>query len=265
MTSDADPVMRLGRSLADALDASDVVGRWMSHHLADLLTKCEAQPEDELLAIQTRELILKLWEHKAGGRFKHAPFTYLQPVLAALGRLEPDPPPWAFYGTLSSEEHPTSQDLVSYPVLQAACEMDHEFGQVVRLAVALAAEEAIAREEPWVVAGAALGDTEMDSAFRHVQQLLRRYRMLAAQYSTDVDPGDESSEQDAAEQTTGSEPPAGIDGLGEPSKNEVLYATLRAAIRRCSDLLEQMGELSSQDRDADGQSARAGRGGSACV
>ena len=101
MTSDSDRVIELGRSLADALDASDIVGRWMAHHLADLITRSEAQPANEELAAETREVILKLWEHKAGGRFTRTPFDYVQPVLAALARLEPDPPQWAHFRTFS--------------------------------------------------------------------------------------------------------------------------------------------------------------------
>lgn len=255
MTSDADPVLQLGRSLANALDPSDVVGRWMSHHLADLLTKCEANPEDEMLVAQTRELILKLWEHKGGGRFKRAPFEHLRPVLAALGRLEPNQPPWAHYRTLPPEDHPDSQSLATYPLLKTACDMDHEFGQLVRVAVALAAEEAIAREEPWVLAGVALGDTEMDRALQQ-EQLLRRYRLSAAQYSADVDPREQSAEEDAPEQRPCSDDPADIDGAGKQSKNEVLQASLRAAISRCAHLLKRMSELSSQMEAADEQSPR---------
>ena len=41
MTSDPDVVLQLGRELADALDEGDVVGRWMSHHLGDLLARCD--------------------------------------------------------------------------------------------------------------------------------------------------------------------------------------------------------------------------------
>lgn len=251
MTSDAAQVMQLGREIADALDPSDVVGRWMSHHLADLLTKSEAQPEDDELAAQAQELVLRLWEHKAGGRFRRAPLEYLQPVFAALGRLEPDPPPWAHYRALSSEDRPTDQELTSYPLLQAACDMDHEFGQLVRIAVALAAEEAIASEEPWVMAGAALGNTLTDEAIQQVQQLVRSYQQLAAQYSTGFDSEDELVMSDISGQNLGFASSSDGDCAATRSKNDVLHMSMRAAIAQCSSLLERINELTALDSPAD--------------
>ena len=58
MTGESDAVIELGKSLADALDASDIVGRWMAHHLADLITRSETQPNDHELARETREVVL---------------------------------------------------------------------------------------------------------------------------------------------------------------------------------------------------------------
>ena len=242
MTSKSDPVIELGKGLADALDASDIVGRWMAHHLADLITRSEAQPADQELARETREVILKLWEHKAGGRFTTTPFEYVQPVLAALARLEPDPPPWAHFRTLSAGELPPADELAQYPVLEVACDLDREFGQLVRLAVALAAQAALDREEPWVVAAIAVGGTEVDDMMQRLQRRIRAYRLDAALYQH---PGsaDEPFEPDNNELP---EPANSIraDGDQQPSSDdEVLVVALKAAIARCTDLLERLDHL----------------------
>src|SRR5688572_28049344 len=104
MSSDADPVLELGRALADALDHSDVVGRWMSHHLAELITRCEASPEDSELAATTRDVVLRLWERNRGARFQTEPFGYLQAVLRAIARLDPHPTPWAHYRPFDDQD-----------------------------------------------------------------------------------------------------------------------------------------------------------------
>jgi hypothetical protein len=239
MTTESDPVIELGKSLADALDASDIVGRWMAHHLADLITRSEARPGDQELARETREVILKSWEHKAGGQFTRTPFAYVQPVLAALARLEPDPPPWAHFRTLSAEELPPADDLAHYPVLEAACDMDREFGRLVRLAVALAAQAALDREEPWVVAAMALGGTEVDNVLQQLQSRIRAYRLDTALCQDPV-PADEPFEPDSKEMAEAPRSTS-ADSYRQPSSNdEVLAVALKAAIARCTKLLERL-------------------------
>ena len=242
MTGESDPVIQLGKSLADALDSSDIVGRWMAHHLADLITRSEAQPADQELAKETRGVILKLWEHKAGGRFTRTPFEYVQPVLAALARLEPDPPPWAHFRTFSAEELPPADNLARYPVLEAACDMDREFGQLVRLAVALAAQSALDREEPWVVAATAVGGTDVDDVLQQLRRRIRTYRLDAALYQHDGS-ADEPFEL-ATNELPESATPTQVDEDQQPSSHDDdLAVALKAAIARCTDLLERLNHL----------------------
>lgn len=242
MTSESDPVIELGKSLADALDASDIVGRWMAHHLADLITRSEAQPADQELARETREVILKLWEHKAGGRFTTTPFGYVQPVLAALARLEPDPPPWAHFRTLSAEELPPANRLAQYPILETACDMDREFGQLVRLAVALAAQAALEREEPWVVAATAVGGTEVDDVLQQLQSTIRAYRLETALYQHSGS-ADEPFDPDSSDLAESAQPTRVDGGQHSRSDDEVVAIALNAAIARCRDLLGRLDQL----------------------
>jgi hypothetical protein len=242
MTGESDAVIELGKSLADALDASDIVGRWMAHHLADLITRSEAQPNDHELARETREVVLKFWEHNAGGRFRATPFGHLQPVLAALARLEPDPPPWAHFRTFSAEELPSADDLARYPVLEAVADMDREFGRLVRLAVALAAQSALDREEPWVLAATAVGGTEVDDVVQQLQSRVRAYRLRAA-----LDQGPDTADEPFEPHSNELAEPAqstSVDEKGQPnSDDEVLAIALKAAIARCTKLLESLDHL----------------------
>lgn len=242
MTSESDPVFELGKSLADALDPSDIVGRWMAHHLADLISRSEAHPADQELAREAREVILKLWEHKAGGRFKTTPYQHVQPVLAALARLEPDPPPWSHFRTFSPEEFPPASDLARYPVLAVACDMDREFGHLVRLAVALAAQEALDREEAWVVAATAVAGTEADDVMQKLQKMIQAFRDTALPY--DSAPADEPFEPDDQDQAQRSETSKARSSGHPRTDDEVFVASLRVAIARCTEMLERLDQIS---------------------
>lgn len=241
MTSENDPVLELGMSLADALDTSDIIGRWMAHHLADLITRSEADPNDQDLSTETREVILKFWEHKAGGRFKRTPLDHVQPVLAALARLEPDPPPWAHFRALSPDGLPSTDDLARSPLLAAACDMDRDFGRLVRLAVALAGKEALDREEPWVVAATAVAETEVDHALQQFQKWIHANRRHAA-LRHDLVPPCELLEQSSEVAKHANSTSA--DKHGQPSSDdEVLSVALKAMISQCTKLLERMDHL----------------------
>ena len=207
-------------------------------------------PDDQELAGTTREVILKLWEHKSGGKFRQAPYGHLAPVLGALARLEPDPAPWGRYRTFLDNEKPPAGALERYPVLKTACRIDVEVGDLVRLAVAVAAKEATAVEEPWVIAGSALATNEEDRAVRAVQRLVRqveiRQRLLVQDTeesgeSADVVPGTSATADGVAE-------PDGADPL-EASRDDVLIVALRAAVVRCRSLIDQLDRLCSDVPD----------------
>ena len=233
MTIETDFVFELGKSLADALDESDIIGRWMSHHLADLVMRSEAHPTDQDLIRETREVILRLWEHKAGGRFKTRPFEYVEPVLAALARLEPDPPPWAHFRAYSSEDLPSAHDMAGYPVIATACDMDREFGRLVRLAVAFAAQSALDKEEPWVVAATAVAGTEVDDV---VQQLQRWIDHNPASLS-------EQSESDSNHLEESTNPPGKNSNDERGSLDGGFAGAFKSTIARCMQLLERFDNL----------------------
>jgi len=250
MTSDPDAVLKLGRDLADALDRSDIVGRWLAHHLADLITRCGAAPEDEELGSTTRDVILTLWQHKSGGRFRREPYGYVRPVLKVLERLEPDPEPWAFYRTFSDSNKPPANELSAYPLLLAACDVDREAAQLIRLAVAVASKDAISREEPWVIAGAALAKSEEDRVVQLLDQYTRRIRLEAVDAQTSVEASLEAEpEAVSVVETTESSADFAPDvsaATGEQvDREEVLILALRASIDRCRRLMDQLSEMSS--------------------
>lgn len=66
--------MRLGEKIVASIGlerSNDILGRWLAHHIADLMTKADAahastQPDQAALASRAcREAILELWRHRS--------------------------------------------------------------------------------------------------------------------------------------------------------------------------------------------------------
>lgn len=251
MSSNADRVLQLGRDLANALDPSDLIGRWMSHHLAELIIQCEQNPDDRELSETTRDVVLKLWEHKSGAPFQSDPYRYLQPLLRAIARLEPNPAPWTFYSPFD-EETPSAGSLSTYPLLRTTLDIDREVGNLIRLCVGTAAQEAISSEESWVISGKETAKTEEDRAVRALEQAIRR---MSLQIQTSPDAPNAQKELDdevrltspaqssADEQvTTDHVTPDGHESDTEEtfeSKTSLTLA-LQSAIIRCRHLLDEL-------------------------
>lgn len=254
MSSNADSVLQLGRELADALNPSDVIGRWMSHHLAELITRCEENPEDEELATTTRDVVLKLWEHKSGAPFQADPYRYLQPLLRAISRLEPNPDPWAFYSPFDGET-PSVESISTYPLLRAALDIDQEIGTLIRLCVGIAAQEALSCEDPWVIAGKEIAITEEDRAVNALERIFHRMRLNKTANSSDV-PSVQNVMDSDLDLMSLAEPATAAQLPGEPVTPDPhgtgteetfesigpLALSLQSAIIRCRRLLDQLSD-----------------------
>ena len=65
-------VVRLGQTIVAELglqDSNDTLGRWMSHRLAELITKAESaadEAEQENARKAATDLVIALWDHRAG-------------------------------------------------------------------------------------------------------------------------------------------------------------------------------------------------------
>lgn len=94
--------MELGRYLVRELDFEDGVdtlGRWMAHHLAELIDQAENGPtadERSRARQNATETILKIWEHRASLPGRAYPLTSYKNVLLVLDRLRPDRNPFRY-------------------------------------------------------------------------------------------------------------------------------------------------------------------------
>ena len=97
-------VLGLGQHLVRELgfeDGVDTLGRWMAHHLAELIDKAEngASAAERLRARKNAtETILKIWEHRASLPLNAYPLAPYKDVLKVLDRLRPNDNPFRHFG-----------------------------------------------------------------------------------------------------------------------------------------------------------------------
>jgi hypothetical protein len=96
-------VLGLGRHLVRELgfeDGVDTLGRWMAHHLTELIDAAEngATAAERLRARKSAmETILKIWEHRTSLPGKAYPLAPYKDVLQVLDRLRPDDNPFRYF------------------------------------------------------------------------------------------------------------------------------------------------------------------------
>lgn len=162
--------MELGRHLVRELgyeDQRDTLGRWMAHHLAEVITKAEngVTAAERLRARKSAtEAILKIWEHRAslpGNAYPLAPYKEL---LKVLDRLQPDNNPFRYFGPPAETKRE-----------QLAADL---FDGLARLIIALLLMKLPAGQDSTTVAAAieALSETE--------QQVLRALQQWAELFTS---------------------------------------------------------------------------------
>lgn len=96
-------VLGLGKHLVRELgfeDGVDTLGRWMAHHLAELINEAEngaTASQRSKASKKATETILKLWEHRKLLPGRAYPLAPYKDVLTVLHRLRPDNNPFWYY------------------------------------------------------------------------------------------------------------------------------------------------------------------------
>ena len=97
-------VLGLGRHLVRELgfeEGVDTLGRWMAHHLAELIDRADngVTPNERSKAHKNAtKTILKIWEHRASLPRKAYPLAPYEDLLKLLDRLRPGDNPFRYFG-----------------------------------------------------------------------------------------------------------------------------------------------------------------------
>lgn len=168
MSSQSKALLDLGKKLVDELgldESVDTLGRWMAHHIAELILDAEsAAPEDKRLKQERcASAILDLWQHRAEFPNGVRPFEDVEPVLRALESLGPcDETPRYFRQPrmMAADAEP---DTEAGKWLDIADNIDSTARQLIRHCLARASQTAQEKTAEWVALAEAAGfDDDMD-------------------------------------------------------------------------------------------------------
>lgn len=88
-------VLELGEALVRELDleqSNDILGRWMAHHLASLITAARKAPAERKVECEERcrAAVLDVWRHRNCLPEGRRPFEHFEGVIDTLAALDPD-------------------------------------------------------------------------------------------------------------------------------------------------------------------------------
>lgn len=179
-STSTDVTLELGKQLASSLEEWDVLGRWMAHFVAELISAVDAADGDaEVGAAKARaaEEILRLWSHRSTMPRPY-PMESFDRVFAALDRLELRAPPCRL-SRYFGDDAPTEADLAVVPLLEVAARVDDDLSDVVAWLISEAAAAAADAEAPWVQIAVEIGEDKSARALRRLMSVTRRRRLVA--------------------------------------------------------------------------------------
>ena len=179
--------MELGRRLVGELGLEpsvDTLGRWMAHHIADLIDATEsATTENRALAErQCFDAILRLWAHRNELPSGKRPFEALEPVIRAIESLDPnDNTPRYFrsaHPTRSEGKEKSEQDTW----LELIAGIDYSAKLLIGYCLAQASSVALDKSADWVKLAEEAG------ADQGVSEIVIRFVSSSADLGRKVDP-----------------------------------------------------------------------------
>lgn len=148
-------ILGLGKHLVRELnieDGNDTLGRWMAHHLAELIVTAE---NGSSVAVRSKarkeaaETIIKIWERRANLPSNAYPLAPYKHVLQVLDRLRPAENPFSYFNRYESKQDQLCAEL---------------FDSLTRLIISLLLMKAVPTARPAkvnVAAIEALDETEL--------------------------------------------------------------------------------------------------------
>ena len=151
----SDAILALGKKIVteQGFDGSvDTLGRWMAHHIAELIQAAESAGVDERPAkmANVREAVLALWAHRHVLPSGRNPFEGMEPIFQALESLNPDTHHYRYF---SPSHAPSEDDEESEEVktcVEIAVAVDRAAKVIVDFCLAQAAQKSLDASKDWV-------------------------------------------------------------------------------------------------------------------
>jgi hypothetical protein len=161
-TAHSKALLALGCKLVEELgldDSTDTLGRWMAHHIADLMIRAErATGEDKKpLEKECFELILALWKHLAELPNGKRPFEELEPVVRAIESLDPEDDTPRYYRLARPPKGQVEEQSDAERWLDFVAGLDYTAKLLIACCLRSAADSAVDKSKEWVRLAEAAG------------------------------------------------------------------------------------------------------------
>lgn len=149
----SDAVIALGKRLVGLLQAKDdLLGGWMAHHLATLITAAEtASPETRAEACAAcSSAVLEIWRHRNTLPPHMRPLGELEPILATLASLGSDPGSFRYHAPTLKSAALAKTEGATKQWLELALGLDYSARVLIDAALRAAAASSQNSAEDWV-------------------------------------------------------------------------------------------------------------------
>lgn len=149
-------IIKLGKKLVEELalnDSVDTLGRWMAHHIAELIYDAE-NTTDETARIakqlKIRDSVWAFWANRYELPIGNKPFEELAPILRALKSLDPENQQPRYFFPYPGQANIENESTESQKWLKTAESIDSTSKILIDYCLSLAAENAIDKSQEWV-------------------------------------------------------------------------------------------------------------------
>ncbi|QDV25964.1 hypothetical protein Q31a_43340 [Aureliella helgolandensis] len=147
--------MTLGRKLVDELGLEpsvDTLGRWISHYVAELITRCETEDGEakESAKQDCFHAILRLWRHRSELPSGKRPFEDMEPIVRAVASLDPEDETPRYFREMRPGKGSNAEESKVESWLELADGLDYSAKLLIGHCLTQAASLATDKSKEWV-------------------------------------------------------------------------------------------------------------------
>lgn len=161
-------IIQLGKKLVEELELNnsvDTLGRWMAHHIAELIYDAENTTNETMRIakqFEIRDSVWAFWANRYELPFGNKPFKELEPILRALESLDPEnQQPRYFFPNLGLTNR-EKESTETQKWLKVAENIDSSSKILIDYCLSLAAENSIDKSQEWVELAKKAGLDDID-------------------------------------------------------------------------------------------------------
>lgn len=161
-------IIQLGKKLVEELELNnsvDTLGRWMAHHIAELIYDAENTTNETMRIakqFEIRDSVWAFWANRYELPFGNKPFKELEPILRALESLDPEnQQPRYFFPNLGLTNR-EKESTETQKWLKVAENIDSSSKILIDYCLSLAAENSIDKSQEWVELAQKAGLDDID-------------------------------------------------------------------------------------------------------